>query len=114
MDDYTYGVTYAAPNIPSITNMDLVAFIACNTAYGGEGAANLPTYAVSRGAETAIGFTEQILCTQANEWTKAFFALLENGYSVKAACEDLETYPEYRAGNLDSYIICGNKSKTIN
>lgn len=97
-----------------LSNMKLVMFIACHTGYGGEGAANLPTVAVEQGAETAVGFMEDIDCAVANDWTEAFFDLIEeDGMTVEGACNYLATH-SFKDTCMEDYVICGNKNTTLN
>ncbi len=97
-----------------LTNMNLVIFIGCKTAAGGEYAPNLPSVAVARGAKTAIGFAGEIGCSAANSWTRDFFNLMENGFSVYDACSELASYSEYYSAGLDSFVICGNDNTRLN
>lgn len=46
----------------------------------------------------------------ANNWTITLFNLLADGYSLEAACANLATDSTYIAGELNQYMICGNKS----
>ena len=80
--------------------MNLVMFIACYTADGGEGAANLPTAAVEQGAETAVGFTGTVDCAAANDWTEAFFALMDEGVTVDEACKELARNEQFENTRL--------------
>lgn len=94
-----------------LSNMTLIAFIACSTGAGGKNAANLPSVAVEQGTTVAIGFQESIGCTSANNWTIDFFRLLNQGYSIQAACYSLKT--SYAGTGLDTYVICGNQYLTL-
>ena len=94
-----------------LSNLKLVVFCACETARGGEGANNLPSKVVQLGADTAIGFTEKINCSDANRWTNLFFENLARGYSVQTACNlvknDVGSWNNKTT--IDSVVICGNK-----
>ena len=96
-----------------LSNMNLVMFIACYTADGGEGAANLPTAAVEQGAETAVGFTGTVDCAAANDWTEAFFALMDEGVTVDEACKELARNEQFEKKGLADYIICGNENTRL-
>ena len=89
-------------------------FIGCDTGEGGVGGKNLPSVAVEQGAETAIGFTDTIYCTTANNWTKEFFSLWDSGYSVEMACAYLaRSGGTYASTTMTSYIVCGDGQTTI-
>ena len=111
-----YDVLYSSTHISTtfsaneLKNMDLVMFVACNTGYGGEGAANLPSKAVEKGATTAIGFEESITCSRTNEWLIDFFEGLADGYTVDEICSLWAEREYYADAHLDSYVICGNKN----
>lgn len=93
--------------------MKLVMFIACHTGDGGEGGANLPTVAVEQGAETAVGFTGSIGCEDANEWTEAFFNLMQqDGMTVEEACARLAEVA-FKDSGMANYVICGNGNATL-
>ena len=91
-------------------NSDLVLFIGCETAYGGENANNLPSVVVQKGAKVAIGFTESIDCPSANKWVEAFYENLLNGYTVKESAENALEKIEYEDYRLESFVICGDKN----
>lgn len=90
-------------------NLELVLFIGCGTACGGEGARNLPTRIVEQGAQTAIGFTASINCDQANEWTKDFYNLLLQGETVQSAATKLNHEYSEDSG-MRSWVICGDEN----
>ena len=90
-------------------NLDLVLFIGCGTARGGEGARNLPTRIVEQGAQTAIGFTASINCAEANKWTKDFYNLLLQGETVLSAATELNHKYSEKSG-LTSWVICGDEN----
>lgn len=98
-----------------LKNLDLAMFIGCTTAYGGTSGPNLASVAVKQGAQTAVGFSKEINCSIANNWTMQFFQYIEEGYSVQAACKKLAGNSTYGATTLGtSYIICGYKSLVLN
>lgn len=111
---------YSSIDIPTsldLSNMDLIMFVGCKTAYGGENANNLLTAVVARGAETAVGFTENIDCHRANDWTVDFFELMSDGYTVDDACEKLSRKMKYYLGeniNFDTVVVAGNGDLTLN
>ena len=97
-----------------LSNMKLVMFIACHTGAGGSTAPNLVSVAVEQGARTAVGFQGNIDCEAANNWTKAFFTLMQNGVSVYSACSQLALNSNYVSGGLADYVICGYQSVRLN
>ena len=106
---------YRSENVPEeidFSNLGLVLFVACQTGYGGEDGPNLPSVAVERGAETAIGFEDNVNTLDADNWTKEFLQLLEDGQSAEDACNELKE--EYSGTGLDTVVICGNKSLCFN
>ena len=96
----------------SFANTDLVLFIGCETAAGGENGRNLPSVVVSQGAEVAIGFTESIDCEVANEWTIEFYSYMLQGKTVQEAV-DLASEGKSEASGLKSAVICGNKNYVL-
>lgn len=98
----------------NLSNMKLILFIGCCTGYGGRYGPNLPYSAVTKGATTAIGFPDTIICTKANEWTVAFAQYMQQGYSVSSACSLLSNDSRFSGSTLASPVICGNQYTTIN
>ena len=73
------------------SNLDLALFIGCYTGQGGDGARNLPSRIVELGTTAAIGFTDEIICSEANTWVEIFFDCLQSGWSINEAiteCRD--------------------------
>lgn len=101
------------PTSLNLSNLQLAMFIGCYTGAGGSTATNLPSTVVARGAETAVGFSQSIMCPKANQWTIAFFNLMNNGYTVQAACETLAAQTTYNGSGLGSFVICGNKNNFL-
>ncbi len=108
-DIYDYSTNTAHVDL---SNLDLVMFVGCYTAYGGSSGKNIVNAAHAAGANCAIGFKKKVLCVAANTWTEKFCEGLANGLSVDAAKKHAldeatkahfdEEYPL----NLDScYII---------
>ena len=99
-----------------LSNLKLAVFCGCETAYGGEGANNLPTVVVQKGAATAIGFTQSITCADANTWTERFFYYMSLGYSVQTACNTIKKSTDIawvNKGTIDSVVIFGSKQTTL-
>lgn len=97
----------------SFEKLELVLFIGCSTASRVNSGCDLVTRIIEQGAQTAIGFTEEIDCNKANTWTTAFFEELLEGKSVSEAV-NLATIavPGTKEG-LDSAVIVGDSSLTI-
>ena len=80
----------------NLSNLYLALFIGCKTGYGGVGGNNLPTKCVQLGADCAVGFTQEIGCSRANEWvTQCFYHLCEEQYTVNQVCIYLGTLSKY-------------------
>ena len=101
-------------NSLDLSNLQLAMFMACFTGAGDENALNLPSVAVERGARTAIGFKDEIDCLKTGEWIKDFFGKMEEGYTVKQACDALQECADYKNTPLASPVICGDKNLTLN
>lgn len=95
----------------NLSNMQLILFVACSSGLGGEGGNNLPTVAVSRGAQTAVGFSSIVSCNAANTWTELFAKCMEDGLSVYDACDDLGSL--FINTGLENYVICGDRATTL-
>ena len=112
----TKNYFYASDMPSDLSNMKLAMFVGCETAKSLQlmGARNLPSAAVYSGAETAVGFTANIPCDIANAWIIDFFDLLEQGYSIQEACEELDDNIDYQNTTMTSWKIYGNNSTKIN
>lgn len=95
----------------NLSNLKLAVFVGCFTGKGGEGANNLPTAVVQKGAGTAIGFQKIIDCDDANRWTERFFYYLSTGHTVQSACNAIKglTTGWKDKPSIDTVVICGNK-----
>ncbi len=118
-DDETNYVYYSSRASASINNLDLanmqlVMFIACETAYGGSTGSNLPSVAVDQGATTSVGFKENIGCSDANNWTMDFFDLIESGVNVHSACAQLADQNDYSSTGMTSFEVYGYKYTRLN
>lgn len=110
-----YLSSSALINTVDLSNLKLAVFCGCKTARGSEGAKNLPTVVVQRGAATAIGFTEEIDCSDANIWTERFFYYMSLGYSVQTACNTVinEDRTWKSKSTISSFVICGSRQTTL-
>ncbi len=97
----------------NLTNMDLVMFIGCRTAQGGEGECNLPTVAVECGARTAIGFEEPIYSSEIDTWVTLFFDAISEGKTISQAIMEVNDAKDWSGYGLDTSVICGNKHNTL-
>lgn len=115
--------SYVIQNTDTFFNLDLVIFIGCNTGYGGENGNNLPNMMESHGARVAIGFTSEIPCIKAEEWTTKFIAALRYGSSISEAIlalskdKALNTCLDGYGNSItlsvfstDNVIVCGDEN----
>jgi len=70
------------------SNMEMMLYVACETAYGGNDAQNLITASVNAGANYALGFEESIGCDGANTWTSYFCEYYAAGQSIYEAAQN--------------------------
>lgn len=91
------------------SNIDVALFIACETAYDGNGGRNLITEIVNQGAKAAVGFEESINCSNANTWTKEFYKSMLSGKTLEEAV-DKACSKFSDSSSLQSAIICGDKT----
>ena len=114
--DYWIGIsdesTYINTN-EDYSNLNLVLFVGCNTAHGGEDGNNLPSKIVEQGAKTAIGFELSIDCNEANIWTEVFYEAMLNGDTVEVAVEAAKKATNESTG-LHSVVICGDRNLRLN
>lgn len=83
----TSGYQYVGLKEEDMPFVDLISFIGCKTAYGGEGAENLTTCAVQRGAKAAVGFKDTVYpwMDDGQAWIAKYAAGLASGYTVNEA-----------------------------
>ena len=102
-DEGTVGPKLASYNIYNFdtskalvdfSNVELLLFVGCKTAYGGNNGKNLATASVNAGAGCAIGFSDSIACDGANTWTSSFCQFYANGDSVEDAADKAVEYTE--------------------
>ena len=94
------------------SRMNVALFIGCRTGAGGEGGRNLPSTIVQRGAKAAIGFSESILCYDANTWTLNFFTKMLQGATLQEAVNYACGLASEESG-LKSVVKCGDMSIRI-
>ena len=90
----------------SFSDLQLVLFVGCETAYGGSGDRNLPTIVRNNGAFVSVGFKESIDCIEANQWTEDFYEYMLLGYTVQDAVNYASDNCSSSSG-LQSAEICG-------
>lgn len=73
----------------SFNNVDIVAFIGCNTANGTD---TITHAAYNAGATVAIGTTRSVSVRSANEWVAYFFACMGIGMEVEVAVIETNNY----------------------
>ena len=109
---YIYD-TNSSTALVDFSNLDIMLYVGCSTAYGGETGSNLATASVNAGAKCAIGFEETISCNGANSWTSYFTKFYTEGETIEdaaqlAAEQTAYDYPllyETNKLNVDSYCI---------
>lgn len=85
----------------------MILFIACSTGKGNDKGSDLTTAAVARGAGTAVGFDKKIEREEADEWVEEFMLYMEDGYTVKEACDELSIKPKYQHARMDAVTYKG-------
>ena len=111
-------LTVSDINALSANAFDELKFVylgACMTGKGGSGANNLVNSMYSKGADTVLGFTDNIFVVEANFWTEAFMQILSTGctinYAISVAdctvrgdrvCQNL---PYYSTGSTYRYLV---------
>ena len=109
---YIYD-TNSSTALVDFSNIDIMLYVACNTAHGGSTGLNLVTASVNAGADYAIGFEKSISCTGANAWTSYFSQFYAKGYTIETAAKiaadyTAKIYPglyESNQLNVDSYCV---------
>lgn len=107
------GSIFVPIKYKDVSNSRLMIFAACYTAEEVDGESNLTEYAVRRGAETAIGWEDEIGEQYCTDWMERFLDKLEEGYTVEDAAmyadEDFQS-----SNNIVDWIIEGNEDNVIN
>lgn len=96
-----------------VNNSRLMIFSACYTAQPNEDEYNLTEYAVRRGAETAIGWTDKIGEQSSADWNERFLDKLAIGYTVEAAALYADEYFQSDS-TITDWVIKGNEDNVIN
>ena len=116
--NYDTGIYYGYDTTNDVgllsTNMsgvDLISFVGCST---GAGTTNLPSRAVSQGANSAVGFTDSISSrtTNGQGWCRKYNDALANGYTIANSISYATAC--YPASNLGTYAtIYGSSTNVI-
>ncbi len=96
-----------------LSSIKIALFASHGSGRGGPNSPNLASAAVSHGAKTAVGFQDIDPCSAANQWVKDFVKYLKNGSTVQNACI-MASYGGYSGTGLESPVICGDYTTTIN
>jgi hypothetical protein len=76
--------------IVDMSNCDVALFVGCYTAK--HSTKSLPKAAVAAGADTAVGFKEEIYCDEAEDWTMRFGHYYSSGYSADYSADLAYSY----------------------
>jgi len=107
---YDFSTSTAPVNFDGV---EMMLYVGCTTAYGGNTGENLVTASVNAGANYALGFQKTINCGGANTWTSYFCQYYTAGQTIydaaRHAAEDTALeHPILNAVgqlNTDSYVI---------
>ena len=97
-------------------NCELVYFGACETGKDREGANNLVNAVHAKGAQSVVGFEEEVYCGETNIWSLGFFEALEAGETIEDACEAATgAVVNSWSGEIrtDSWYIAGSKTNRL-
>lgn len=85
---------------------DLIVYAGCQTA---NGTTNLTNVAVSRGAQTAIGWSTDVHAISHVTWLKRFNDKLKEKKSIQVAAEYANSF-NYSNNSVKNYVIFGDKN----
>lgn len=99
----TDGATYVGLSGRSMSNVELITFAGCKTAYVVNGS-NIAYTAVSRGAKCSVGFSDEIVSrnTAGQAWLKSYNNYLANGCNVGEAVS--KATKDNPTSNLGKYV----------
>lgn len=106
------GYTYVGLNSTDMSTCDHISFVGCKTAANGD--TNLTNKAVSKGATSALGFTDSIHVqnTDGRGWLDKYNDALANNYTIsRSIAYASEFYPNADPGDLAK--IYGDSSNTV-
>ncbi len=98
-DIYNFSTNTA---LIDLSDCELMIFIACYS--GAHDTKSLPHAAVQAGAQNAIGFQEEVVCSESFTWLECFFKYYALGYNIEQANEKA-IQEQGGNGNIDSFII---------
>jgi len=106
------GYKYAGLNSTTMNTCDLISFVGCKTAANEN--TNLTNRAVTRGARSAVGFTDNITSRSSagKNWLKKYNDALATGSTISASITYATT--QYPSSNLGSHVrVYGSSSNTV-
>lgn len=74
--------------LADLDEVEMMLYVGCTTAYGGNTANNLITASVNAGANYALGFKKEIDCNGANTWTSYFCEYYASGQTIYVAAQN--------------------------
>ena len=103
--------TYTGLGSKNMNYVDLAIFLGCKTAELSN-SWNLAWYAYHMGANTTVGWTDDVPQTDTNAWTSRFFQKLSEGSSVNSAVQYANSF-NYVSSKMKSTKIYGNSNATV-
>lgn len=95
-----------------VGSTQLITFAACLTASNGD--TNISNNAVEYGAETAVGWSEEVLSGSHSNWLERYHDYLVDGYSVGEAVEYANSFTYLPGSHVKDVVIYGNEDLVIN
>ena len=96
-------------------NLEFVYLGACLTGEGKDSANNLVNAIYNKGADTVLGFIDEIFVIEANLWTEVFMTTLSTGCTVNTAINaadaavwednDCQSLPFFTMDNAHRYLV---------
>jgi len=109
ISDYSYN---------SLNDMALAVYMSCNSANTGATNGNLMDESTSNGVDSVVGFSNYINSAQSGYWSGRFWYYLDEQYNINDAAvysliDTRSQYGWFNPGGMDSYVIRGSLSSTI-
>lgn len=113
------NIRLSSYNSGQLNDIALAVYMACDTANTNPTIGNLLDESTAMGVDTAVGFSNTITTPQSGYWSNRFWYYLYNQYNFNdaAAYSLVDTrsyYGWFNVGGMDSYVIRGSLSSTIN
>lgn len=110
--------TISGHSYSEMNDIALAIYLACNTANTDSTNGNLLYESTSNGVDTAVGFSNYITKGQAAYWSDQFMYYLDEQYNINDAAvyslvDVRNEYGMFNVGGMDSYVIQGSVSSTI-